>query len=329
MLLNNPNIIPAQGSLLPELFPFLKTITALQPEASASITPMLEKFCDPWLEQHMAGLPVHHSLLTPSGYPVEFTFRSDTDDVCYTAEPGLPQAGAMEKQQFVEQLTRQFDFHTGILQQLAAQHGQRFGNWLSVRHRKEQTAFKLYQEITPSGVELFHKTIAANIPALANTTTLLQPMLAGFTGGGEIAEFYCRIVQPDVNNLHTLFSAAGIAGRLPYMLNILSYLAGEETSSLLKWLRLGISFRATGDDMPELSVFVHVPQIFTSNATARKRILGLVRQINGAMPVYEQLTAGLLSKDPGYPVHSIITLKPAASGKFSCAVGLSPWQTQA
>lgn len=327
MQLNSTRIIPVQGNLLPELSSFVKDITTSQPVNATVFRETLEQFCIPWTEQQFSGGYIHHSMLTPSGYPVEFSFRSDTQDICYTAEPGLPQSAPAAKAQFITGLTPQFDFTTGILQQLSVQAAQRFGNWVSVRHKNGQSVFKLYQEITPGGYPLFYEQLVTAIPALKEIKTRLRPMLAGFTGSGAtIDEFYMRIDRPDISLLRLLFDAAGTGASLSYIRNILSYLTTEEVHSLLGWLHTGISYRAVPGKLPELSLFVHAPQIFSTNAIARKRILGLARQIGGEMPVYEAVTAKLLHKDVPYPLHSIITLKVADTGSITCAAGLSPWR---
>lgn len=313
-------------SLLPELYPFMDVISEREPITGMAVAGLLDNFSAPWLAARAGDNAFGKSLLTPGGYPVEFNFRSDDQAICYTAEPGLPEDPPSKKLDFIRSLFN--DPNRKITNPVAlftGQADQRFGSWVSVRHSGHELAYKLYHEVTENSAAYFISKLYESIPQLP-AEIKFKPMLIGWVPDDEeISEYYFKLLYADQRVLHKLLLIAGMSGQLPFLLSCLSWLFSRQTSKLFENLSLGISFRVAKGKLPSLTFFVHCPQVFTSNALARKQILSLVQQTGGRMDIYEAITARLEQVNVPHPVHSVLSIKLKPDQNISCSVGLSPW----
>jgi len=286
---------------------------------------MLATLCRPWLAQIRNGLPVNTSLLTPGGYPLEFAFRSNSDDVCYTAEPGPPNSSPLEKWAFVRAIRADLDpqLHP-LLRELVNQPAQRYGCWLGVRHHGDAASFKVYQEVTPQASDLVLRHLHREIPGLAQVNRL-TPQLLGVSSKGGLAEFYCKVEYPGLGVMHELFAAAGVSKELPYVTNYLAYLAAEPSSKVLERLRIGISYSVSPVGPPGVTLFAHSTQLFPTNYVARMRLLGFASQTGAHIPLYERATRLFEEIEPPHIMHNLIGIKIVGSGRLEFAVGLRPF----
>lgn len=313
------------GELPTKLDFILNAISEKCPVQAISARHFLVLLCLPWLKQENMGIPMEKSLLTPGGYPIEFAFRTNRNNIGYTAEPGLPMWTVKEKQNFIKEITGKFDFKLfPLFQELTDQSSQHFGCWLSVRHHEDVPDFKIYQEILAQKSDLVLKQMRDDIPDF-NNENILEPKLLGIVlGNGGVREYYCKINDPDPGVLHKLFTLAGAAKQLPCVINYLSYLASEERDKLWRRLRLGVSIKISSSGIPKLTLFAHSIQLFSDNLQARQRILGLVRQIGKEMPLYDHVTIGFEENDTQEMAHNLIGINIADSG-LDFAVGLQPF----
>ncbi|PWN57951.1 hypothetical protein [Chryseobacterium viscerum] len=317
-------LIKTKEQLIPELVTAINEIAEIYPVLVSSIQPMLQKFCKPWLEATGAGLPASGSLLTPSGLPFEFSFSSDSNDICYTAEPGLFNGKTKEKYQFIQKLIPYFTPKDhSFLETLMIQPLQCFGSWVSVRHKGSTKAFKVYQEVVPAMYAHFKKEMMQGIPGLPDLK-YLRPMLLGLVPGmPDVREYYFKIERSDPLGLHQLLLTAEIPGQLPLLINALSSISG---SVKFNDLSLGASYKTLPHSAPELTLFLHIPELFPTNLAARTGILNFVKQLGGTMPLYERMSHCLTEKEPDFPLHSIISIRPAKpAGKLACTIGFSPF----
>ena len=312
--------------LLPGLSPLLDEFARQCPTSAIHAKPLLVALCRPWLERIISGRPLPRSRLTPDGYPFEFIFGSRSADISYTAEPELADASAKDKWQFVRKLDPDLDplLHP-LLRKLIAEPSQRFGCWLSVRHRHDTTAFKVYQEVADPSRDLVLNELRLQL-GNAGESVELEPRLVAFVSvpTGPV-EYYCRLINAGPAVLHGLFSAAGVAEYVPAVINYLVYLAAEERSKLWKRLRLGVSFGVSTDGVLSVTVFAHGCQLFPTNEQARTRLLGLARQLDSQMTVYERITARFEKAAPPYMLHGMVGLKINKGEGIECAVGVRPF----
>lgn len=316
----------ASGALLPDVASLLAAIAETCPAAAARAERTLIACCAPWLEQRRRGLPLAPSRLTPGGHPLEFSLRASADEVNFTAEPGLPQAAVADKWRFVRTLVG--DAALGAyppVPALVAEPGQRFGCWLSTRHRRERTDYKVYQEVTPAARDAVRRDLLRQVPALGRADGLI-PMLVGVVPGViSIAEYYCRMADPDPGRLHMLLAGAGLAPHLPLVVDYVAYLAAMPPSDIWQRLRLGISYSVSAEGAPGVTLFAHGRQLFPSNGDARRRVLGLARQIGRPMPAYDRITRPFERIEPAGMVHGMVGLKIREPDGVECAVGLRPF----
>ncbi|RYY38760.1 MAG: hypothetical protein EOO08_13165 [Chitinophagaceae bacterium] len=308
---------------LPELEPLLHEVERQFPAEAAGFVCALSQVSDAWQTARREGRPLPRSLLTPGGYPMEINERSDSRELCWTAEPALP--GAPIEAQLPRVLQ-----HTGInlaadktLSVFLQQPSPRFGCWMSLRHSVDGVAGKAYLEAGPQTHPHFLEGLHRIAPTLPESFSFV-PMLAGiYPGVAGVSEYYGLLPNPNARSLHILFGACAVRAHLPLALCLLAELASVQTNDLLQRIRLGASLRAQGSKPPALTLFVHAPQIFESNVQARTRILSLALQLGGKLPLYEALSASLVDNAVDAPLHSVVSLKIGAKG-LSCSVGYSP-----
>jgi hypothetical protein len=312
--------------LLPELGPMLESIAEACPAGAARAGLTLGLLCRPWLKQIRSGLPLHTSLLTPGGYPLEFAFGARSQEISYTAEPGLPQSPLQAKWRFLREVVRDLDLHTHpLLRELVAQPSQRFGCWLGVRHRGDITSLKVYQEVGPGASDLALRYLRSDVPDLAEAVSLKPTLLGVVPGASGLTEYYCRIRNPNLGVLHKLFAAAGAARQLPCVIDYIAYLAGEQRNRLWDRIELGISYCVSSEPQSTVTLFATANQLFPTERSARARLLGLARQFGIQMPAYDRITRSFEKGDPPHPVHGLVGIKVTRSGRLEWSAGLRPF----
>jgi hypothetical protein len=283
--------------------------------------------CRPWQPCTGEGLPSPPSLLTPSGYPLEFTFRLGSSDIVYTAEPGLPNAQTEDKWRLMQNLTDGAVSSSShpLLQTLIAQPRQRFGCWLGVRHCGADRRFKAYQEVGPGAAPEILRHLRRFLPITGEAGGLI-PTLLGIPASayGETAEYYCVVNRPRPSLLHTLYAAAGTAKHFPSLLDYLAYLAAVPHGQVLQRLRIGLSFCAGDGKDPSPTFYAHACQLFGNDFLARQRWIGLARQLGEEAPVYAALTRGPRHTGPATLLHGMVGMKIGKTGRIECAIGLRP-----
>ena len=319
-------MITENEELLPELDRLLQAISETCPAGAVRAGHMLGVFCRPWLEQIRNGLPLHTSLLTPGGYPLEFAFGTSSRDIRYTAEPGLPQSSVEAKWRFVRELDQDLDPQRHpLLRELIAQPSQRFGCWLSIRHHGDIPSLKVYQEVGRQASGLVLRHLRCDVPGLEEVTELKPKLLGVVSAAGGLAEYYCEVNDTHLGVLHKLFAAAGVGKHLPCVIDYLAYLAAEQRSKLWDRLRIGISYSVSSAPQPALTLFANACQLFPTDRKARTRLLALARQTGAPMPAYDRITSAFDKTEPRDMVHGLVGLKVAESGRIDCTAGLRPF----
>ena len=276
------------------------------------------------------GTPDGKSLLTPSGVPVEFTFRSGSDTLSYTAEPGLPRSTPQEKWRTIATIS---GIHSAdregadLLPLLREQPGQRFGCWLGVRQGAGEVNFKVYQEVTSVGHELVRRHLLADLPAL-DPKLHIVPQLVGQSLPGGASEFYFHVLDPRPSTLHSLLKAAGAADRLHLVTDCLAWLAAIPASQVREQLRIGMSYRVAPGQPTIVTLFIHAAQISESNRQVRQRLLELAQQLSLDFARYERATCPLAEWEPPIPVHGLVGVTIGPSGNISLSVGVIPLPDQ-
>ncbi len=309
---------------LPGLAPVLTETARSHPADTDLLRQMLEKLSMPWLASLSAGRPVGSSLLTPGGYPLEFNFSTGHSNLCYTAEPGLPDDPPAVKWAHIDRLVPGFDRRQHAeLDLLVAQSGQRFGCWISFRHLPGGLAAKIYQEVTTAAAPAIAAILHATLPAIKKADLL--PLLFGvFPGRKKTVEYYCGIRNSSLGVLQELVNQTGTGWQLPFLRHCLSDLAAESQATIFDRLRLGASFRFDETGQPSLTIFVNAPQLFATNLRARTALLALAGQLNAPMALYERLTAEDATAAAGSFAYSIISFKLEPTGGLEMGFGWHP-----
>jgi len=314
-------------ALPPEVSALLQAAAETCPASAIHAGHLLKILCRPGLAGMKSGRPAPVSLLTPSGYPLEFTFRSASSDLVYTAEPGLPQASSAAKWRFVRKLDEKLDLRLHpLLPTLVAQPAQRFGCWLGVRHREGVRRFKIYQEVGPQTSSWILHHLRCAVPGLGDATELSPNLLGVVPGIDGATEYYCRVEHPGPAVLHKLYAAADMGRLLSGVIDYLAYLAAVPREKLFGRLRIGISYNVASGRTPHVTLFVHACQLFDDNRQARLRWLGLVRQLGGQAAIYDKLTRVFEEADSSAMVHGLVGIGINETGRIECSVGLRPFK---
>lgn len=316
---------PAINNLLPELLPFSYAAAEVYPvKKYLQLEKLVSDCCGLWTTDHKSAN--NWSLLTPAGYPMELTFRCDSNDLYITTETSPKDTGISTRLQTAQRYSGEFSSgQHPELKELSTAGGQRYGCWLGVRNKEDQNQYKLYHEVTAEAREFFIKKLFLLIGKAVNLPELI-PLMAGLVPGvNGIAEFYCRIARPSVYNLEHLCALGGVTAETRTMLDHLCWMGGMNREQLLSRVRFGISFQAMPGQRPGITIFVHAAQICPSNVEIRSRLISFARQSGYQMPLYEKVTERLLINDPGFPVHGMISLKPGPGQNIFFTVGIGPW----
>ncbi len=313
--------------LPPEISALLHAAAETCPASAMQAGQLLGILCRPWQVEINNWRPALASLLTPSGYPLEFTFRSGSSDLAYTAEPGLPQAACVAKWRFARKLDEKLDLQLHpLLPTLAAQPAQRFGCWLGVRHCQASQRFKVYQEVVPQTVPWVLHYLRCAVPGLGSVAELSPSLLGVVPGSDGATEYYCQVEHPGPAVLHKLYAAADIGRLLPCVIDYLAYLAAEPREKLFGRLRIGISYSLANGRAPHVTLFAHASQLFADNRQARLRWLGLVRQLGGQAALYDKLTSSFEESDFSDVVHGLVGVAINEMGQIECSLGLRPFK---
>ncbi len=313
-------------TLPPEVTALLHTATEVCPVSATHAGHILHTICNPWLAFIKSNRQLPASLLTPSGYPLEFTFNSNSSDLVYTAEPGLPDSSCTAKWQFTRRLIGDTDHQLHpLLPYLVAQPAQRFGCWLGVRHREVTHRFKIYQEVGSLASSLVLHHLNCAVPALGEVIELTPTLLGITPGTNGVTEYYCRVEHPRLAVLHKIYTGSGARMLLPCVMDYLAYLAAEPHEKLFGRLRIGISYNVASDRATRITLFVHACQLFANNGQARTRWLDLIRQLGGQAPIYEKLTRVFEEADSLNMMHGLVGIGINEMGRIECSVGLRPF----
>lgn len=314
------------GALPPEISALLQTAAEMCPASALHAGHILGTLSRTWTNATNSGGITAASLLTPGGYPLEFTFRSGSSNLSYTADPGLPQAIVAEKWRLIHALDGKLGIQIHpLLPMLAAQPAQQFGCWLGVRHQRGAHRFKVYQEVGPQASPRILQHLRGAVPGLADAEEISPSLLGVMPGTGGATEYYCKVERPGPAALHRLYAAIGRGRLLPCVIDSLAYLAAQPQEKLLDRLRIGISYSVAPERPPRVTLYAHACQLFNGNRQTRLRWLGLVRQLGGEAALYEQLTRAFEEDEPPDILHGLVGIGITETGRIECSLGLRPF----
>lgn len=268
---------------------------------------------------------VNQSLLTPGGYPAEFSFGAETDQLRITVEPGPALAAPQEKSRRIAALTGHGLDGPAWITNLAAEPGQRFGCWLALRFdRAGGVAFKTYQEIVPAAAPRVRDELGA---ALGETIAAdwLAPALLGIDLQTGELEVYGRIPCPRPRVMHALFAQADTQAALPAAMDHLAALAGIPGDLFAGGLRLGASLRLGPTGTRRLTLFLHSCHIAPDNRGVRRRIEALADSFGIALPAYRAVCESLTIDTIPFNLHGLIGMTVQPDGRLACNIGMRPF----
>ena len=150
------------------------------------------------------------------------------------------------------------------------------------------------------------------------------PQLVGQALPMGATEYYVHVPDPGPSTLHALLKAAGVSDRLRLITDCLAALAGMPVIQIRERLRVGMSYRIVDGEQVVVSVFIHAAQISERNGEIRQRLIALARQLSLDLSLYERLTLPLTEREAPLPLHGLVGLTVAPSGKLSLSVGVRP-----
>jgi hypothetical protein len=260
------------------------------------------------------------SLLTPSGCPLEFAFRTGSEGIAYTADLTSPDN---IDDNLVGQLLPRFDFaELPDLQPYLSASDLRFGNWLSLRYKNGHYGGKVYREITPATQETALDQLKSRLPEGIIPT--LNPILVGcYPGENTIGEYYCSIPAADQASLRALCVLGNVSCQLPDVLDIFTELACQSVNNRLGEFRIGVSFRLVEGQLPQLTFFSHAVELIgIDNTLVNRRLLRVGGQLGGSFQLYKWLSDGLINQS--VPAYGLISIKINQKEKPELGFGWSP-----
>ncbi|WP_299337900.1 hypothetical protein [uncultured Psychroserpens sp.] len=264
------------------------------------------------------------SLLTPSQYPVEFSYNFKTPSLSYTIEVLDALESPSNKWSFLNDLLKlSLENKFPELLPFAKDKSQKFGLWLSVRHILDNTYYKIYQEVTHNTQNRARHLVESYFPMLNEIP--FEVKLIGHTISKEShPEFYFSFGYINEAILFKLLKIGEVQSQTFFLLSHIAALRAKPYEDALSEIKTGLSLKVT-NHVPVVTVFFHAPELFNDNTQSIKKIKKLARELDGNMQLYEQLTKPVNTVDDLPPIHSVLSFKISTSNPLEFSVGLSPY----
>jgi|GEM_PF-4387438 len=276
-----------------------------------------------------AGLtdqPIHGqwsaSLLTTTGFPVEFAWCSTTAELRYTLEPGSGVISPHQRLDLVSQWGKVAPFSFELFKEL--QHGcsLRYGAWIGVRHQAEQTSYKYYLEIpiNCNRDKIYKRCNDATYPLPTEKSKLT---MLGIDPKSTHPEFYYQTIDLQPRDVESLMGCFGIGDRAGELLHTLESLYGWPVYKKLPGKRHGFSYRTGLSQEALFTFYLYACDVFASDAHARQALLHQGRTREWDTRFYEYVSAPL-KHSTRTRAHGLVGITLGKTGEAAVSVGLSP-----
>jgi hypothetical protein len=269
------------------------------------------------------------SLLTKSGFPLEFTFSSQEEGLRYTVEVASPEVPASERLSRTLKLLAVLDLLplSGVLldriSQVQASGSLTWGAWLGVRHRINGDRYKLYAQLPESAiVDSLVQDYLGEEPLLDR----LIPVAIGHEFGSSRTEFYFRFDRPGLEywEIAHLLHRFNLGHRGTDLFNLIQEIRGDAPPALPA-ITYGCSIAVSDRDEPAiLSIFTFAGTLLQSDAKIRKQILSIAERRGWNFQNYAALTESIADLKDESLYHNVIAFVIAPQGEPILHISLSP-----
>jgi hypothetical protein len=275
---------------------------------------------------HSGGLEGLRSSLTPTGFPVEFSFGNPATEVRYVTEVGgrgVSKSGRLDlarrrlcslgAQWDPEQLERAASLQAGS--------ALKYGAWAGVRHNACER-FKLYTEVPLSNHGLAMRLCSVGEDEAARLTARgARLIMLGLTDQGE-TEFYFGINGLRYSELAVIFGWFGMQDSAEPVVEAVEAVCGRFLNRSSRNRQNGFSARRMANGQWRMSFFAQTHDLFGSGSQTRRALLRAAPGFGCDLARYEafsRFAAGEFDSDS----HTMLTFTPLQDGSVDLRVGLS------
>jgi hypothetical protein len=272
------------------------------------------------------------SNLTVDGFPVEFTFSSVTDDVCYAAEVAAPEVSAEERLpraltlvEYLGKLAAPAEI-VRLLKKVQAPGDLTYGAWIGGRHGVGGDHYKVYVEVPGSARQttqsLFSDFLGTE-PILNNQATQLR--IIGYDPLKHRLEVYFQVGQMETWELARLLGRVGLSCRVDELLSLLTDIYGCSMGETVPTENLGFSYSfSLNGAAPTFSLFIIPRSVFGSDQSIRRALLSLGARRGWNFTSYAKVSAPVASRTAKLTRHSLLSLVVPLRDPISVRIGMSP-----
>jgi hypothetical protein len=270
------------------------------------------------------------SQLTGDGFPLEFTFSSQDDEIRYTCEVAGPEMAASDRLPCARNRLADCGAATdegqfAFLSNLQAMGPLSFGTWVGGRHGPRGDSYKFYVECpAPYSPEADRR-----IAELAGTRDLLSSRatdlrIVGYEPTRSRMEFYFKTAGLEPWEVTLLLRRFGFEGHAD-LFDLLGTAWGKPVRDRLPSDSGGFSFAVDPDHGPvAFSLHCYARSVFGGDARIRRRVLELAQQMGWDFSAYAAVSEPLTNRDEVSTLHGIVSFTVAAGRQPVLQIGLRP-----
>ena len=272
------------------------------------------------------------SRLTGDGFPVEFVFSTQDDDIRYTCEVAGPETAESERLGRAEHLLvemgsvapdpSQMDF----LRAAQATGPLTWGTWVGGRHGPRDDSYKLYVECpaaSGSVADRWIERLAGSRDLLQRRATALR--IAAYEPARSRMEFYFKTEDLEPGEVGALLRRFGLGARQGELLDLIAQAWGRPIRDRLPVGNSGFSIAAPlAGVCHAFSLHFYARSVFGGDARIRRRLLELARKMRWNLGAYAECSAPLAQRDDARTLHGIVSFTVADGREPVLQVGLRP-----
>lgn len=232
------------------------------------------------------------SILTPSGTPLELTFRSNENAIRATVETGGADVPPRERLARAASIA---NVDAGALEPLHAGAALRWGGWLGMHVARDTMSYKLYAEVPESAQEQAAAFVERRTGVRAAVPRPLFIRMIGFAP--RTLEIYYRVHELRPWELREVLAPLGLSDREPAVLDLFEDACEAALHRRFPWPKLGFSYAFRDGAPPVFSFYGFAFDLFGSDARARRRVLAFAARRGWDVSAYEAYSAPLATHD--------------------------------
>jgi hypothetical protein len=271
------------------------------------------------------------SQLTGDGFPLEFTFSSQDDEIRYTCEAAGPEMAAPDRLPYARNLLADCgaaadEGQFASLSSLQTMGPLSFGTWVGGRHGPRGDSYKFYVECPAP----YSPAADQRIAELAGTRDLLSSRatdlrIIGYEPARSRMEFYFKTAGLEPWEVILLMRRFGLEERQAELFDLLGKAWGKPVRDRLPSDSAGFSFAVDPDHGPvAFSLHSYARSVFGGDARIRRHVLELAQQMGWNFAAYEAVSAPLANRDKVSTFHGIVSFTVAAGRQPVLQIGLRP-----